>query len=181
MAATLPTPTDPDVGNVLDRQVLVMFELAKEVLSGLTLDECIWRISDRSWRVHHHNGRWVGELGEEPPDLPPPSLAWTMWHPIWWLSVLLGHAHGTRVPSVDSVEWPGPEPALETIRRSWSEWMSFTSELDDASLQSGALSKFPYTDVRPFVHTIGWASVELTKNLSETCLLRRVSHELSTR
>ena len=68
MAAKLPTPTDSDVRTVLDRQALVMFELANEVLADVTLDECLWRISDQSWTVHELNGRFVGELGDEPPD-----------------------------------------------------------------------------------------------------------------
>ncbi len=176
MAVRLPTPTDSDVRTVLNRQALVMFELANEVLEDVTLDECLWQISDRSWTVHESYGRFVGELGDEPPDLPTPSLGWTMWHPIWWLSVLIAHAHGQEIPAPESVEWPGPDSALATIRELWDEWMLFASELDEADLGSGELSKFPYTDGRPFVHTIGWASMELAKNLSEMCMLRRVAN-----
>ena len=179
MAVKLPTPTDSDVRTVLNRQALVMFELANEVLAGVTLDECLWRTSDRSWTVHEIDGRFVGELGDEPPDLPTPSLAWTMWHPIWWLSVLLGHAHDREIPAPESVEWPGPASSLATIRQLWSAWMSFAATLDDSALESGELTKFPYTDARPFVHTIGWASMELVKNLSEMCMLRRFMNEVS--
>ena len=46
--------------------------------------------------------------------------------------------------------------------------------LDEADLQSATLTRFPYRDGRPFAHILGWASMELTKNLSEMCLLRRV-------
>jgi hypothetical protein len=181
MAVKLPTPTDSDVRTVLNRQALVMFELANEVLADVTLDECLWRISDQSWAVHELNGRFVGELGDEPADLPTPSLAWTMWHPIWWLSVLIAHAHGREIPAPESVEWPGPESSVATIRELWAEWMLFASGLDEDDLSSGELSKFPYTDGRPFVHTIGWASMELVKNLSEMCMLRRIANEVAER
>lgn len=176
MAVKLATPTDSDVRQVLDRQVLVMFELAEEALAGVTQDECMWRVSDRSWTVHFVDGRFVGEVGEEPYDLPTPSLAWTMWHPIWWLSVLLAHAHDNEIPTPESIDWPGPETALAVIRNLWAEWMAFAADLDDEALKSGELSKFPYTDGRPFVHTISWSSMELVKNLSEMCMLRRIGN-----
>lgn len=175
----LPTPTDSDVRNVLDRQVLVMFELANEVLSDLTLEECLWRVSERSWTVHERNGQWIGEVGEEPPGLPTPSLAWTLWHPMWWLSVLLAHSYDAEIPTAESIPWPGPETSLDVIRDRWSEWMTFTKSLDDAALQASELTKFPYSDGRPFVYILGWASMELTKNLSELCLQRRLVREVS--
>ncbi|WP_395156861.1 DinB family protein [Ilumatobacter sp.] len=181
MAVKLPTPTDSDVRTVLDRQALVMFELADEVLADVTLEECLWRVSDQSWTVHEVDGRFVGELADEPPDLPTPSLAWTMWHPIWWLSVLLGHAHGREIPAPESIEWPGPGSSVATIRELWAELMLFASGLDDDDLGSGDLSRFPYTDGRPFVHTLGWASMELVKNLSEMCMLRRIAKDVSER
>lgn len=104
-----------------------------------------------------------------------------MWHPIWWLSVLLGHAHGRDIPVPESVEWPGPESSLGVIRQLSSEWVAFTASLDNSALNSGELTKFPYTDDQPFVHTIGWASMELVKNLTEMCMLRRIINDLSGR
>lgn len=70
---------------------------------------------------------------------------------------------------------------LSTIRELWAEWMVFVSALDEDDLGSGKLSKFPYTDGRPFVHTMGWASMELVKNLSEMCMLRRIVNEVQER
>ena len=52
--------------------------------------------------------------------------------------------------------------------------MQLVTALDEADLQSATLTRFPYRDGRPFAHILGWASMELTKNLSEMCLLRRV-------
>lgn len=181
MVVKLPTPPDSDIRTVLNRQVLVMFELADEVLAEVTLDECLQRVSERSWTVHEVDGRFVGELGDEPPDLPTPSLAWTMWHPIWWLSVLLAHARNEEIPEPTSVQWPGPGLSLATIRQLWADWMKLADALDDDSLLSGELSKFPYTDGRAFVHTLGWASMELVKNLSEMCMLRRMLAEVAGR
>lgn len=82
MPPMLPVPTDPAARAVVDRQVQVMFELANEVLPDLTLDECLWQIDPNSWTVREREGHWFGEVAEETPDLPTPTLAWTMWHPI---------------------------------------------------------------------------------------------------
>lgn len=177
MAVKLPTPTDSDIRAVLNRQVLVMLELADTSLAGVTLDECLYQVSEQSWTVHEVDGRLVGELSDEPPDLPTPSLAWTMWHPIWWLTVLLAHARDREIPAPESVQWPGPETSLATIRQLWADWTDFADKLDDDSLRSGELIRFPYTDGRAFVHTLGWSSMELVKNLAEMCMLRRLLRE----
>lgn len=46
--------------------------------------------------------------------------------------------------------------------------------LSTEDLIGGRLTRFPYQDGRPFVYIAGWASMELTKNLAEICLLRRM-------
>lgn len=178
-ARRLPVPTDPEARAVIDRQAQVMFVLADEMLSDLTLDECLWQLHPGSWTVHRRGEHWYGELGDEPPDLPTPTLAWTLWHPIWWLTTLLAHTRGTEVPAVESVEWPGPGASLPVLRELWAEWSALVRSLGAADLQSGTLTRFPYDDGRPFVHVVGWASMELTKNIAEMCVLRRLHRDLT--
>ena len=156
-----------------------MFELAEDVLAGVTLEECLWRPTEQGWTVHERGHQWFGELAEEPPDPPSPSLGWTMWHPIWWLSVLLAHSRGDPVPTPESIEWPGPQQSLPVIGDLWSQWETFLGNLTNDQLQSGELTRFPYQDDRPFVHIAGWASMELVKNLSEMCQLRRLVREIA--
>lgn len=181
MAARLPVPTDPAARAVIDRQVRVMFQLADEVLADLNLKECLWQIDPGSWTVHERDGRWFGELAEETPDLPTPSLGWTTWHPIWWLRTLLAHVRGEMVPDPESVEWPGPETAVESLRALWAEWSNLVASLGEDDLESSRLTSFPYHDDRPFVYVVGWASMEMTKNIAEMCLLRRLARELGSR
>jgi len=156
-----------------------MLELAEDVLAGVTLEECLWRPTEQGWTVHERGHQWFGELAEEPPDPPSPSLGWTMWHPIWWLSVLLAHSRGDVVPTPESIEWPGPQQSLPVIRDLWSQWETFLGNLTNDQLRSGELTRFPYQDDRPFVHIAGWASMELVKNLSEMCQLRRLVREIA--
>lgn len=181
MALKLAPPTDPHVRAVLDRQVQVMFVLADEVLANVTLEECLWASTPSSWSVHERDGRWFGELDDEPPNLPTPTLGWTMWHPVWWLSTLLAHTRGDGVPDPGSVEWPGPASTLRVLAALWSEWIQCLSALDESDLRSGELTRFPYDDGRPFVYVAGWASMEMTKNLAEMCLLRRIGTDLMRR
>lgn len=177
----LPVPTDPDLRAVVDRQVQIMFVYADDVLGDVTLDECLVRPTEQSWTVHERVGRWYGELGDEPPDVPVPSLGWTMWHPVWWMTTLLAHTRGHEVPAVEAVEWPGPAATIPVLRSLWSDWMRLIAELDDAALASGALTRFPYTDGRPFAHVVGWSGMELVKNISEMGVLHRLGRDVGRR
>lgn len=173
----LPPAADPGIRAVLDRQVQILLKLADEVLADVSLEECLHRFHPQSWTVHEREGHWFGELGEEPPDVPVPTLGWTMWHPVWWLETLLAASRGESLPAPDDVEWPGPQ-SVRRIRALWSEWTTFVASLTDDDLRSSALTRFPYTDGRPFVYVLGWASMEMTKNLGEMCLLRRLLRDL---
>jgi hypothetical protein len=100
-----------------------------------------------------------------------------MWHPVWWLETLLAACRGGSLPAPEDVEWPGPQ-SVRRIRELWSEWTTFAAGLTDDDLRSNELTRFPYADGRPFAYVLGWASMEMTKNLGEMCLLRRLVRDL---
>ena len=170
----LPPAVDPGLRAVLDRQVLILLELGDQVLADVSLEECLRTFSPDSWTVHERDGRCFGELSEEPPNVPVPSLAWTMWHPVWWMETLLAVSRGDDPSAPADVEWPGPQASIGRIRELWSEWTMFVGGLTEEDLRSNQLTRFPYTDGRPFAYVLGWASMEMVKNLSEMCLLRRL-------
>ncbi len=103
-----------------------------------------------------------------------PTLGWALWHPIWWLQTLLAHSTEQPVPSWEEVEWPGPDRSLPKLRSLWADWTELVGSLEDSELGAAHLTRFPYADDRPFIHIVGWASMELTKNLGEMCLQRRL-------
>jgi hypothetical protein len=170
----LPPAVDPGIRAVLGRQVLILFELSDEVLNDVSLEDCLHKFSPDAWSVHERHGRWYGMMEDEPPNVPVPTLAWTVWHPVWWLETLLALSHGNPAPSASQVEWPGPLTTVPRLRELWAQWIEFVEVLTEDDLQSNELTRFPYTDGRPFAYVLGWASMELTKNLSEMCLLRRL-------
>ena len=96
----LPPALDPGLRAVLDRQVLVLLELSDEVLKDVTLTECLRQFHPESWTVHEINGHWFGELEDEPPNVPVPTLGWTMWHPVWWLETLLAVSRSEDAPEL---------------------------------------------------------------------------------
>ena len=128
---------------MLDRQVQIMFECAAESLDGVRLKDCLWRLDPNSWTVHRRGGAWFGELAEEYPGLPTPSLAWTMWHPIWWLSTLLAHTREHDIPEITSVEWPGPDATLPALRGLWAEWMGSVNALGADRPWGGDVDQVP--------------------------------------
>ena len=70
--------------------------------------------------------------------------------------------------------WPGPDGTLPELRRLWGAWMAFVASHDDEALAAASTIAFPYDDGRPVIHVAGWASMELTKNLAEMCMQRRL-------
>ncbi len=82
-------------------------------------------------------------------------------------------------PRDSYVEWPGPANALQTLIDLWAEWSRFVDALDPAALESASLTSFPFHDERPFIYVVGWASMELTKNIAEMSLLRRIQRDLA--
>jgi hypothetical protein len=176
----LPPAADPSLRAVLDRQVEILLQLSDEVLNDVSMGECLHKFHPESWSVHERDGRWFGFLEDEPLGVPVPTLAWTMWHPVWWLQTLIAVSHGNQVPDASEVEWPGPVATVSRIRELWTEWTLFASGLSEHDLSSNELTRFPYKDGRPFAYVLGWASMELTKNLSEMCLLRRLIRDVKS-
>lgn len=154
--------------------MLILFELSGEVLADVSLEECLHKFRPDAWSVHERDGRWYGMLEDEPPNIPVPTLAWTMWHPMWWMETLLTVSRGGSPLAAAEVEWPGPTTTVPKLRELWTEWTAFVDGLTEDDLRATELTRFPYTDGRPFAYVLGWASMEMTKNLSEMCLLRRL-------
>ena len=169
--------------DVLRGQLDLTWRLAEVALADVTDDECLRLRSARSWTVHRDGaGRWVPDwedawLGSEPADVAQPSLAWTMWQTIWWWSVLLDGVEGDGTLRREDVVWPGAAAGLAELRALHGRWDAFLAGLEAADLDSGRLTGFPFGDGRPFVQVVAWATVELTKNVAEMGLLRRLARD----
>lgn len=164
------------VPEVLTVQLRITWSLAELVLPGATHEQCLWLPTPESWTVRDVGGVWVADWVEpEPQDVGPPSLAWCQWHVVWWWSTLLDHCTGHGTLRREDVPWPGAAEFLPTLRGLRDRWVAFLDTLTPADLASNELTRWPYTDGRPFEQVVGWVVVELMKNVAEMALLRRLA------
>ena len=85
----------------------------------------------------------------------------------------LDHCTGAGALAREEVFWPGAEQSLATLRTLHERWLLFLDALESEDLDSGELTRWPFSDRRPFVHVIAWVNIELMKNVAEISLLRR--------
>ncbi len=164
-------------GEFLKAQLDLTWRFAGEALDGLTRDEELWVPSHDSWTVGAgDDGRWVPDW-EEPEPSPPPatSIGWIQWHVIWWWSTVIDRSFGNGELQRQDVAWPGPSRSMEAIDHLRQEWLGHLDGLSEDDLSSGTLTRWPYSDDRPFSLVAGWVNMELMKNVSEMALIRRIT------
>ena len=106
---------------------------------------------------------------------PPTSIAWLQWHVIWWWSTVIDRSFGDGSLEREQVTWPGASEAMAAIDALRVRWLGHLEALADADLADNTLSRWPYSDGRPFGLIAGWVNVELMKNVAEMCQLRRMT------
>lgn len=162
---------------MLQHQLDVAWSLAGRDLNGVTDEEALWCPSADSWTVRQgDDGRWEADWVEpEPWPAPPTSMAWIQWHIIWWWSTVIDRSFGHGQLTRQAVTWPGSAQAMASIGELRQRWLNHLDALTDADLAGNELTRWPYTDGRPFAFVADWVNVELTKNVAELCLLRRLT------
>ncbi len=162
---------------VLIDQLRVAWSLAEIVLVDLTDHECLWTPAHTSWTVRRpsEHDPWIADW-EEPEPHPPPttSLAWQLWHTIWWWSMVTDYSFGQGALRREDITWPGAGESLPSLRRLHDDWVTRISELADRDLAGNGRTHWPYSDRRPFGHVIGWVNVELMKNVAEMRVMRQL-------
>lgn len=148
---------------MLQQQLQVTWGLAEMVLDDLTNEEALWCPAPDSWTVHQaDDGRWHADWAEpEPWPAPPTSIAWIQWHVIWWWSTVIDRSFGDGGLERQDVTWPGATKAMGTIDDLRQCWLDRLDSLTDTDLLDNALSRWPYTDGRPFGHIAGWVNIKL--------------------
>lgn len=153
---------------VLGKQSDVILGLGREALSGLSPEELFWRPAPTSWSVQQADGGWIADWIEpEPADLPPPTLAWQLWHCCWWLSMVIDHSFGFGRLTREAFTWAGPDAGFGAVAVLHDCWHEHCGRLAPEQWDDGALVRWPYSDARPFALLAGWVSMELTKNVAE--------------
>ncbi len=160
-----------DVEYVRDA-TLFQFDMAWQLLeyhfSGLEDDECLWQPSENALHIHCRDGIWFADWPTtESYDMGPPSIAWIIWHIIFWWSMVFDHTFENGVLSREKVVWPGSaQAAKQKIAELHGKWRAVVATMPADDLLSIARTKWPFQD-KPFYQLAAWLNLELIKNASE--------------
>ncbi len=100
-------------------------------------------------------------------EIGPASIAWIMWHMIYWWSSALDINFGEGTLRKGAVSWPGSvEEAKAAIASLHDQWVVRLKDLSDADMQSKHYAKWPLED-RSFTDIALWLNGELMKNAAE--------------
>lgn len=158
-----------DARDYLLRQLETAWKLTSYHLDGLTTDECSWRPATAGLHVQRlPTGEWRGEWPErEGYDIGPPSIAWLLWHIVFWWSMVIDRSFGDGTLPRDAATVPGnADDARRRIGELHDRWRREIQRLTDTDLRARDRTRWPFVD-RPFGDVVAWVNVELTKNAAE--------------
>lgn len=130
--------------------------------------EALWAFSPTSLHVRKQNDGWCIDWPEsESYEIGPSSIAWIMWHIIYWWTTALDCNFGNGVLKREDIPWPGSvEKAKITIELLHDKWVSKLNDLSDSDYQLKHYAKWPLAD-RNFADIALWLNGELMKNAAE--------------
>lgn len=149
-------------------QLDITWQLFLYHIQNLSDDEALWCKKAEGLQIHHVDGNWQIDWPEtEEYDLGPASIAWTMWHIIYWWEMVLNYSFGDCSLGKENIEWPGSvKQAIDKIDSLHNQWIKFLSNLTLEQLQSKQYTKWPFSN-RSFYDLALWINIELMKNVSE--------------
>lgn len=130
--------------------------------------EALWAFSPTGLQVRKQNDVWCIDWPEsESYGIGPSSIAWIMWHIIYWWTTALDCNFGNGALKKEDILWPGSvEKAKTTIELLHDKWVSKLNDLSDADYQLKQYAKWPLVD-RNFADIALWLNGELMKNAAE--------------
>ncbi len=137
-------------------------------IENLEETEAFWAFSPAGLQVRKKDDGWVIDWPDsEGYEMGPSSIAWIMWHMIYWWTTALDYNFGDGTLNKDDIPWPGNiEKAKEAIRLLKDEWELKLKQLSDKEYHSRQYAKWPFEDKR-LVDIALWLNAELMKNASE--------------
>jgi len=130
--------------------------------------EANWSFSPKGLQVRKEDDGWCIDWPEsESYEIGPSSIAWIMWHIIYWWTTALDCNFGDGTLKKEDIPWPGSvEKAKETIKLLHDKWVSKLNELPDEEYHLKQYAKWPLED-RNFADIALWLNGELMKNTAE--------------
>ena len=130
--------------------------------------EALWTFSPMGLQIRRQDDGWSIDWPEiESYEIGPSSIAWIMWHIIYWWRTTLDYNFGDGTLKKEDITWPGSvEKAKEEIKTLHDKWVEKLINMSDAEYQSQQYAKWPL-EGRSFADTALWLNGELMKNVAE--------------
>ncbi len=159
---------NPDIKENILFQLDMCWQLYLYHTDNIGEEEALWAYSLTGLQVRKQEDGWYIDWPEtESYEIGPSSIAWIMWHIIYWCSTALDYNFGEGTLKKEDIHWPGSvEKAKATISLLHDRWVSKLKELPDADDQLKQYAKWPLAD-RSFTDTALWLNAELIKNAAE--------------
>ncbi|MCU1389821.1 MAG: hypothetical protein JWL72_3159 [Ilumatobacteraceae bacterium] len=141
-------------------------------MADLTDEICQWMPHASAMTVQRmEDATWVADWTDPPPGEPwHSSVGWVTWHLQWWLTSALAEARQEQIPERTSVRWPGTADGIRVeLERLAAAWRTMLDEAADADPNRPTV--FPWPTPRPLHRLVGWANIELMKNVAEIGIL----------
>lgn len=115
----------------MKKEVLFQLDIAWQLFEyhchELTEKEAMWCKTDQGLQVRKIDGNWnVDWPDTEAYTIGPASIAWTMWHIIFWWKNALSTTRNGKTIAKEEILWPGSvELAINEIRKCHEDWIDF--------------------------------------------------------
>lgn len=149
-------------------QLDMCWQLYSYHMETLTDEEALWVFKSDGLQVREINSTWQADWPHtETYEIGPASIAWTLWHIIYWWSTALNHNFGDGSLTKDDVIWPGSvSMAKAKIQELYTEWKSIINSMDENDFAGGKHARWPFEN-KDFSDIALWLNAELMKNAAE--------------
>ena len=149
-------------------QLNIAWELFLYHCKDLSEKEAMWCKTASGLQIQNVDGEWVSDWPDtEEYRIGPSSIAWTLWHILYWWKSTLSASKKNQIIEKEDVKWLGSvDLVIKEIEHCHDEWVDFIGSLSDHELQSTDLCRWPFEN-QSMCSLALWLNVELMKNAAE--------------
>lgn len=156
----------------MKREILFQLDIAWQLFEyhchNLGEEEAMWCKMPDGLQIRKKDEKWVADWPDtEVYTIGPSSIAWIMWHIIFWWKNVLSASKENVIIKKEDIAWPGSvKLAIDEIKKCHREWIAFVESLSEEELCSDRMCKWPFEGQNMY-SLILWLNVEFMKNVAE--------------
>ena len=148
-------------------QLDICWQLFEYHIADLSEEEAMWCKSENGLKVFWDKEWKVDWPETESYEIGPSSIAWTLWHILYWWNSVISASFDDKILTKDDVKWPGTvQAALDEIKKCREIWVKEISGMSENELQMTQKCKWPFEN-ESFKKICMWVNIEFMKNVSE--------------